>query len=462
MMRFESRHVERLAAAAALCAMGLGAAGCDVANASAGPGVGVLQQEIQQQDLLKQCGFVCPGDTDADGIKVLGVADGNATISGVASVDAFFGSVLHLKDTANSVAGGIQAQLGAIRGDFGFEANADIVASIRAQIDGELKVVAEPARCSIDINASIEATAKCDAEFDPGKAEVKCTGGCDLDVKAPEIKCDAEAELSCTVVAPEVRCMGQCSGTCELSGEAAASCSGTCNGACEGTCSAYAKDSSGTAQCAGSCSGTCKGTCDVELSANLDCSGKCKGECTMTGGSAKCDGAVRASCTAKDPEVGIKCDGRCDTNIVPPKAKAECEASAKAQASANVQCTPPHVAVTYKLKASLEGEARAKFDAALTSFVKVRLPALLAEVKRAELVREAGTELGASVGTTVKSSFMTRMGDSKLSLKSTFGLACAAGEIDATTKILADSASALKTQIDAAAKVSAVLTPAKS
>src|ERR1043165_3700388 len=49
-------------------------------------------------DLAKQCGLVCPGDGEH-------VADGNVSISGVASVDSFFSSVVRFQTTADAISG---------------------------------------------------------------------------------------------------------------------------------------------------------------------------------------------------------------------------------------------------------------------------------------------------------------------------------------------------------------------
>jgi hypothetical protein len=150
MNSFRFRLVERLAAATALCALATSAAGCDAASASSAPSVGVAEQPLTGADLLKQCGLVCPGDTDDHGVKLTGIVEGNAAISGVTSVDAFFASVIKFQGAATGVTGGIKGQLDAIRGDFGIAADADLkaqlMAQIKANLEGDLKVDSEPAR----------------------------------------------------------------------------------------------------------------------------------------------------------------------------------------------------------------------------------------------------------------------------------------------------------------------------
>src|SRR5438552_8955702 len=78
------------------------------------------------QDIVTNtCGFGCPGQV-SDGVKIKGVADGNAAITGVPSIDAFFGAVINFQSAADGVNAGIEAQLDAIKADFGLAANADL------------------------------------------------------------------------------------------------------------------------------------------------------------------------------------------------------------------------------------------------------------------------------------------------------------------------------------------------
>src|SRR3972149_992550 len=70
-----------------------------------------------------------PGDLIPDGVKAElakscgidvecsagGIVEGNASISGVASIDAFFQSVLSFQAKAGNVSAGIEAELAAIR-----------------------------------------------------------------------------------------------------------------------------------------------------------------------------------------------------------------------------------------------------------------------------------------------------------------------------------------------------------
>jgi hypothetical protein len=149
-----------------------------------------------------------------------------------------------------------------------------------------------------------------------------------------------------------------------------------------------------------------------------------------------------------------ECKGRCDGDIEPPKAKAECEASAKADASVNVECTPPRVAISYKLKGSLDAQASAKFTAAVKN-LEVRLPALLASIKKAGKVSAAGKGLidaGADVTASVKAQI-----DAKPELKVAIGLGCAVTQLGDVGKAIETSSSKLAASIKASGELTTAL-----
>ena len=198
----------------------------------------------------------------------------------------------------------------------------------------------------------------------------------------------------------------------------------------------------------------CTGSCEAELAASAECMGTCKGECTVTNPEAGCKGAVRASCKAKG-EAMVMCSGRCDGEIEPPMASAECEASVKAEAKMNVQCTPPRLAIDYELKAAAgaELEAQAKVVAAVEN-LKVRLPSLLAKIKRASLVVDAGAELSGSAEAAINSAVMVA-GDGDVRVF--FGLKCAVGQIGAVGTAVADASTTLQGSLTAAGKLTAGL-----
>lgn len=400
-------------------------------------------------NLARQCGI----DVDCKG----GIVEGNASISGVGSVDAFFQSVIDYRSKADNVSSEIESQLAAIRGDFGLKAGASLSTELKAKVDasveGKIKIQAEPARCAVDAHATLEAQARCDATIDPGKASVECKGECEVEASA-EASCSAEADLECTFNAPSVMCEGQCKGSCDVDFKAAAACSGTCTGTCSGTCSAYSDEAA--TQCAGTCSGMCTGKCKTELAAEASCSGSCEGECTVTKPDGGCKGAVRAECKAK-ANAKVECKGRCVGEFEPPMAKAECEASAKAEARLNVECTPPRLVVDYKLKASATATAKAEFEAGIRN-LKVRLPALLAAVERAKLVASAGADLADDAGNAVRGAVDTAVqGEGKTNLRAYFGLRCALGQLGAVDDAISDSSNRLNDALKAAGGVNVAL-----
>jgi len=449
MMSFERGLVGRLTLSSSLALAAL-AAGCQQQQGAQQGNEEPVAVTQQAETLAEQCGLVCADK---------GIAEGNASISGVVSVDAFFQSVLDFQAKADNVSAGIEAQLAAIKSDFGIAANADLAAELKGQIDanlsGGLTVEAEPAKCQVDAQATLEAQAKCDVDVKPGTATVKCSGTCELDADA-KVECDASAELQCTATAPSIECSGSCSGSCEVDLMAEAECSGTCNGSCSGDCSAYVKDGSGNAQCAGKCDGMCKGSCKAAVEASGKCTGKCDGQCTTTPGSAKCDASAHASCKTMG-NVMAECHGRCDGDIEPPSAKAECQASAKAEAKVNVECTPPRVEIQYVFKASVDASARAKFEAGLKN-LEVRLPALLASIKKAKLVVDAGAGLTADAKAAVTTAVQGEI-DAKPapSLRATIGLGCAIKQLPKVADTIATSSSKLSDSVTASAKLTAAL-----
>jgi hypothetical protein len=452
----QTRLKQRSFALGAWAALGLGAAGCSAAQAGTSPEVAVSEQALDLGELASLCGLACPGQENDKGVEIKGVAEGNAAISGVASVDAFFAAVIKYQGAATGVAGGIKAQLDAIKGDFGIAANTDVVAGLdaafKANLEAGFKLEAEPARCDVDVDATLEARARCEGEVKAPSAMISCKGSCEVDASA-EVMCDAEATLECTFVPPDLKCSGTCQGTCSGMVGANLTCNGTCKGECMGTCSAYVKNADGKAECAGSCSGMCKGSCETELAAGAKCEGSCKGECTVTNPMGGCKGGIRAECKAK-ADASIMCKGKCEGEVTPGSAKVECEASAKAEAKMNVTCTPPRVALQYKIKAGLDAMARAKFEAALKVLIDARLPALKAEVAKANSVVKAGGDLSAAAGGALEGAFDVA---GRGSLKTQFALGCALGELEDVGKVVSGATSTLNTQIEAAGKLTSML-----
>jgi hypothetical protein len=457
MKRFRYRLIDALVLNGALCCLGLGVHACGEANASESPEVAVKSEAL---DLGKECGFVCPGDTDASGVKVKGLAEGNISISGVPSVDGFFASVVSYQTAAKGVAAGIDAELAAIRADFGLEGKADIGVELKAKLDANLEagygIKVTPAKCKADIQAELDAAARCDVSASPGMVSVQCSGGCDVEAMA-KVSCDAEADLKCTVKAPEVMCSGECTGSCTVDAMAMVDCQGTCNGSCDGTCSAYAKDADGKLQCSGQCSGKCTGKCVAQVTAKADCMGKCSGECVETRKpEAGCEGGIRAQCQAK-ANAKIKCDTKCDGDFEPPMVKAECKAKVHADAKINVQCTPPHVDFVYKVKGSVNGEAAVRFNAAMKGLISVRLPALKAALARSSLVTSAGSDLSAAAGDAVKGAVNAAKSKSGVDIKVAFGLGCAVDQLGKVGDIVSGANATLKKSVDAAGTINSQL-----
>jgi modification target Cys-rich repeat protein len=384
-----------------------------------------------------------------------GIAEGNAAISGLASVDTFFQSVINFQAKADSISGSIDVELDAIRTTFGLEAGADIGAGIKAQAMASgvasLKLVAEPARCSVDAQASVQASARCEGMVDPGSVEVECKGSCEADVTA-EVMCDASADVECTFQGPSIECEGSCTGTCTLEASATAECSGTCNGTCDGECSLMNAEG----ECQGKCEGTCEGSCEVEMKAGAMCEGTCRGECTATNPSGGCEGSVRASCKAKG-DASVMCEGSCDGEVTPPSASVECEASAKAEASLNVECSPPRVELQFELMASADVEAQAEFTAKL-KVLEARLPRILASLKRADLVLDAGEGLATDGAAAVKGAIDgSAMAVAEGNLRVVFGIPCAVKELDKVEAAISGSIASLSGSVSAAAEITTAL-----
>lgn len=389
------------------------------------------------------CGLGCPDE---------GLADGNASISGIASVDAFFAAVVGFDKAALEVKAGVDAELRAIAVSLDLEAGAsaaDIRAALSGKfkntIEGGLKVKYAPPRCSVDAKVAIDASAKCDAEIDPGMASVECKGTCTVDASA-SASCDASAKVMCKGTAPELKCSGTCTGTCESM--AGVQCEGTCNGGCDGTCTV----TNANGDCAGECMGTCTGTC--ELKAGAHCEGDCQGSCEYEAPGGQCEAGAEVRCQAA-ADASAECNGSCDGEVVPPKAKAECEASVEAEAKMQAQCTPPSLEIGWQWKAGFEDELeRAKFKAWVEGF-RLRYAGLLAASARAELVLEAGTGLGDAAVQLVTSVQTDFAGDT--SLRATVGVLCAVAELESVGTLLQSGSGALSGSVSAVGEISASL-----
>jgi hypothetical protein len=318
------------------------------------------------------CDLSCPVD---------GILEGNATITGVAEVDGFFGAIVDLSAAANGIAGTLNAEIDAIGVSLGLEpgaATADIVTALDAKlsITGGLQIEFLPPRCEASVEVAVAAAAECDASVDPGMATVQCEGGCEVE-GGVMASCEGGASLTCT--GPQVDCGGSCQGECEMM--AAATCSGTCRGTCtNGTCSVT--DAGGN--CAGECTGDCQGTCELE--AGGTCMGSCNGSCTIEN-AASCDATATAKCEA-EAGASVQCEGRCEGEVTPPDVKAECQATVDAKADASVECFPPSLEVTWQWNGNVDVTTQAEFKAWLKGF-KGHVGVMLAARAKADILVEA-------------------------------------------------------------------------
>jgi hypothetical protein len=228
------------------------------------------------------------------------------------------------------------------------EAAATYIGKVKAEVGGKITVKAQEPKCRASIDAMANCAATCDANIEPGSAEVKCEGG----------------EVSGT-------CEGECSGSCAV--EAGAECDGSCGASCTGSCSAGFSGKCG-GNCDGKCDGKntkgkCEGNCDGKCDAQAEgsCSGSCKGSCSgrcEMQGKADCKGSCSGGCSVelKAPE--------CSGEVKPPEMSAECQANCDAELNANLECDPPSLTVT------IEGAANAEAAQKLQAAFRTHLPAL--------------------------------------------------------------------------------------
>jgi hypothetical protein len=342
-------------------------------------------EQGQLDQILQICGWECKA-----------FASGNANISGIRKLDAFFAASASLKAQSLSLQAEVRAELLAIAGVLEVQGaaemsleqltaaiNAQVAATFSTTIEGGISIVATPPKCEVSASASIEASAKCTGMVTPGMASVECSGSCEADASAMAT-CTGEATLTCKGTAPALSCSGTCTGSCELS--AGAKCEGECKGSCEldGT-AACNGECMGSTDEGGNCTGTCKlnvgasceGTCNgsCELSAGGNCMGECKGECEYTPPSGMCEGNATAKCQAS-ANANVQCSGKCSGEVTPPMVEADCQATAKAEAQFAAECHPPSVDIKFNLTAEAQAlfasdvNAEAAFDAKIQAIGK--------------------------------------------------------------------------------------------
>ncbi|MCA9656737.1 MAG: hypothetical protein KC486_00195 [Myxococcales bacterium] len=394
--------------------------------------------------LAEKCGLVCPTE---------GIAQGNASISGLASVDSFFGAVVDFTAAADGVDAKIRAELDAIALGLGLPEGA-AAGEIRTKIEerlmfavaGGLQVKYQEPKCEASVEVAASAAASCDAEVDPGSVQVQCQGSCDIDASA-QADCQASGTLTCVGQAPNLQCEGSCTGTCELMG--AATCDGTCRGTCTGECTVL--DSQGN--CAGACDGNCQGEC--ELSAGGMCNGKCQGECEYTPPGGMCDANVKARCEAM-VEANVECKGGCEGEATPPMVKAECEATVEAKAKASVECTPPSVEITWQWSATIDGDlqAQANFRAWVNSF-RGQLAGLLAATAKAKILADLAVNLAGAAEGAVQGSIEDLSVEADL--KTSIGAGCALLQLPDAVNLINAAGGQLTASVTASGEVFAAI-----
>ena len=416
-------------------------------------------------NLKEQCGLVCPVD---------GVAQGNASISGIASVDSFFGATIEVQNAALQIRNSMQAELRGLAaalkiegaasmemGALATEIKARIEAEVAAKLEGGLTVKYAAPKCEADVELAVKASADCDVDVDPGSVEVSCQGSCEIDASVEaQAECSASGTLKCEATAPGIECMGSCSGTCQL--EVAAACEGSCSGTCSGSCSACIggeceTDGSGAVtNCAGTCSGMCQGSC--EMSAGGSCSGKCEGSCEYTPPSGSCEAGASVKCEAMaNASLDVECKGKCEGTIEPPMVKAECQASVDAKAKANVQCTPPQLEIEYKFAAGVDANGAAEFRA-LMNVLRTRFAAMIAIEGKLKGVLTAAQSLSAQAGGLIGNVKTELEASGDVDLKVTVGIGCAVGQVGAVGTIMGESVSSLTASAQAFGEVSGSVT----
>ncbi len=382
-----------------------------------------------------------------------GVLEGNAHVSGIASIDSFFGAVIDVNARVGEVNGTIRAELDAIGASVGLEpgaAGADIRLAIEgrisAAVSGGLQVQAEPARCSASVEVVAAAAAECDASVDPGEVSFACEGSCEVEAGVA-VDCGATADLHCTVTAPSVACDGMCTGSCYA--DAGVSCEGTCRGGCSVECEVQNAD--GT--CNGLCEGTCTGSCELEVAAA--CEGSCEGSCDYVPPSGECEASAQASCEAQAGG-SVECDAGCEGSAQPPSVSAECEASVEASASASVQCTPPSVAITWSWSQEFAGnaEAQAEFRGWITG-LRGHYSGILAARAQGDLLLDAGAGLAAAATGAVTDAAADLSAGANV--QAVIGARCALGELGPAAAAIEASVSSLGASVAAVGEISAAI-----
>jgi hypothetical protein len=396
-------------------------------------------QGCEDSPIADVCDLSCPDE---------GVIDGNASITGIASIDAFFGAVVDVNAAALSISGSLRSELDAIAlsvglqpGATGAEIAAELDLKFTAALEGGLQVAFQPPRCEASVEVAVAAAAECDVEVEPGMATVQCSGGCEVE-GGVMASCEGDATLSCTGTAPNFACSGTCEGSCEVDGTVG--CEGTCNGVCMGNCTV--RNAQG--DCAGACDGMCQGTC--ELSGGGMCQGQCTGSCTYEPGMAGCEADASAKCEA-GASGSVECDAKCEGEVTPPMVSAECEASVEAKADASIECFPPSLEVTWQWSAAYDADPtlQAEFKAWLEGF-KGHISVMLAARTKADTLVDSLGNLGAAASGALEGSFMVLAeGDFSAAIK----VPCAVAQLGDAANLISSAAGELSGSASASVEV---------
>jgi hypothetical protein len=395
--------------------------------------------------IAEQCGLEC---------SAKGFVGGDANISGIASIDAFFGLAIDLDARMRGLSGSLRLELDAIAasvglqpGATGAEIRAALETHLAANVEGGLTIEYAAPECKASVDVAVSAAAECDAEVDPGMVSAKCEGTCAVEAGAM-VDCGAEAELRCTGTAPGLDCQGTCSGSCAVELTAAAACDGTCRGSC--TAGGSTMDGFD-----GRCAGECMGECVVDASAGIECEGKCEGSCEYTPPSGQCEADAQASCTASAGG-SVECSGSCEGSVEPPMVSAECQATVDAKANASIECTPPSLDISFEFSAALEGDvdAQAEFRAWLEGF-RARFAAIVALRAEGEAIVALAGDLGAAAEGAVGTAVDDLTADANVA--AAFGAACALEELPIAADAIVASSAALSGEVAASLEIVAAV-----
>lgn len=329
--------------------------------------------------------------------------------------------------------GGLAKDLGA-SGDFKTGADAcqaagKAIGEFKAKLGAKAScsLAVDPPKCGASIDAQMQCTGKCDANFKPGEAKIECEPG------KLQGECSGQCEGSCEA-SGGMKCTGECNGKCD------ATVKGKCNGTCDGTCDGKPGKVS--------CAGTCDGKCDAEIKGA--CSGSCSGSCSMKA-KAECKGTCTGSCS-----VEMKAP-RCTGQVKPPQASAECNARCEAHANAKFECTPAHVVSVCEGAADVK--LQAQFKAAVDKHFPIIAKIALGMVDKAPKVAGSVEGVVKGVQASVQAAASAASADAAKAATMTSLTACVAapfkGAVDAAAGVTANVHASVSIKASVEAKGSA-------